>query len=65
MYISLMYLVVQAIVAMDMDLTETFKLFDKDGDGTVDLKEAKQAERFVGFIVSSLCCKRPSNDNDL
>ena len=33
----------QAIVAMDMDLTETFKMFDKDGDGTVDIKEAKQA----------------------
>ena len=33
----------QAIVAMDMDLSETFKMFDKDGDGTVDIKEAKQA----------------------
>ena len=28
---------------MDMDLSETFKMFDTDGDGTVDLKEAKQA----------------------
>ena len=32
-------------MAMDMDLSETFKMFDTDGDGTVDLKEAKQ-ERF-------------------
>ena len=30
-------------MAMDMDLSETFKMFDTDGDGTVDLKEAKQA----------------------
>lgn len=30
---------------MDMDLSETFKMFDTDGDGTVDLKEAKQAHR--------------------
>lgn len=29
---------------MDMDLSETFKMFDTDGDGTVDLKEAKQAQ---------------------
>ena len=28
---------------MDMDLSETFKMFDTDGDGTVDLKEAHQA----------------------
>jgi len=34
--------VYEAIVAMDMDLSETFKMFDTDGDGTVDLKEAKQ-----------------------
>eukprot|EP00440_Ansanella_granifera_P074308 gb/GFBE01080639.1/.p1 GENE.gb/GFBE01080639.1/~~gb/GFBE01080639.1/.p1 ORF type:complete len:916 (+),score=226.76 gb/GFBE01080639.1/:1-2748(+) len=34
--------VYEAIVSMDMDLTKTFALFDKDGDGTVDLKEAKQ-----------------------
>eukprot|EP00438_Fugacium_kawagutii_P034961 Skav202199 [mRNA] locus=scaffold2207:11391:28870:- [translate_table: standard] len=36
--------VFEAIVAMDMDLSETFKMFDTDGDGTVDLKEAKQAQ---------------------
>ena len=37
----------EAIVQMDMDLTETFKTFDIDGDGTVDLKEAKQVlEKF-------------------
>ena len=40
-------LIAQAIVAMDMDLSETFKLFDTDGDGTVDLKEAKQAKPLV------------------
>lgn len=34
--------VYEAILALDMDLTETFKLFDVDGDGTVDLKEARQ-----------------------
>eukprot|EP00913_Durusdinium_trenchii_P004141 g3836.t1 len=46
--------VYEAIVAMDMDLTETFKLFDKDGDGTVDLKEAKQVlEKFDLGLSSS------------
>lgn len=34
--------VYQAIVALDMDLSQTFKLFDVDGDGTVDIKEARQ-----------------------
>ena len=42
-FVSVGILIAQAIVAMDMDLTETFKMFDKDGDGTVDIKEAKQA----------------------
>ena len=36
---------------MDMDLTETFKLFDTDGDGTVDLKEAKQAQDFESTMA--------------
>mmetsp|Transcript_26085 Transcript_26085/g.60415 ORF Transcript_26085/g.60415 Transcript_26085/m.60415 type:complete len:909 (-) Transcript_26085:47-2773(-) len=46
--------VYEAIVAMDMDLTETFKMFDKDGDGTVDIKEAKQVlEKFDLGLGSS------------
>jgi len=46
--------VYEAIVAMDMDLTETFKMFDKDGDGTVDIKEAKQVlEKFNLGLSSS------------
>ncbi|CAE7599047.1 unnamed protein product [Symbiodinium natans] len=46
--------VYEAIVAMDMDLTETFKMFDKDGDGTVDIKEAKQVlEKFDLGLSSS------------
>ena len=32
----------EAIMAMDMDLQKTLQLFDKDGDGTVDLREAKE-----------------------
>lgn len=46
--------VYEAIVAMDMDLSETFKMFDTDGDGTVDLKEAKQVlEKFDLGLSSS------------
>jgi len=46
--------VYEAIVAMDMDLTETFKMFDKYGDGTVDIKEAKQVlEKFNLGLSSS------------
>ena len=37
---------------MDMDLSETFKMFDTDGDGTVDLKEAKQAKYGDGGLVA-------------
>ena len=32
----------EAIMAMDMDLQKTLQLFNKDGDGTVDLREAKE-----------------------
>lgn len=32
----------EAIMNMDMDLQKTLELFDKDGDGTVDLREAKE-----------------------
>eukprot|EP00930_Biecheleria_cincta_P003021 TRINITY_DN103963_c0_g1_i1.p1 TRINITY_DN103963_c0_g1~~TRINITY_DN103963_c0_g1_i1.p1 ORF type:complete len:921 (+),score=212.05 TRINITY_DN103963_c0_g1_i1:74-2836(+) len=32
----------EAIMGMDMDLQKTLQLFDKDGDGTVDLREAKE-----------------------
>lgn len=34
--------VYESIMNLDMSLSETFELFDKDGDGTVDLKEMKQ-----------------------
>ena len=55
----------QAIVAMDMDLTETFKMFDKDGDGTVDIKEAKQARaghiHMALFIRSFVACLRSAS----
>eukprot|EP00928_Gymnodinium_smaydae_P063300 TRINITY_DN46929_c0_g1_i1.p1 TRINITY_DN46929_c0_g1~~TRINITY_DN46929_c0_g1_i1.p1 ORF type:complete len:983 (+),score=176.73 TRINITY_DN46929_c0_g1_i1:117-3065(+) len=30
------------ILSLDMDLEKTFKYFDQDGDGTVDVKELKQ-----------------------
>ncbi|CAJ1372359.1 unnamed protein product [Effrenium voratum] len=46
--------VYEAIVALDMDLTETFKMFDRDGDGTVDLNEAKYVlEKFDLGLSSS------------
>jgi protein phosphatase len=34
--------VFEKLIGLDMDLEQTFKLFDADGDGTVDLKEARQ-----------------------
>eukprot|EP00929_Paragymnodinium_shiwhaense_P082965 TRINITY_DN43_c1_g3_i1.p1 TRINITY_DN43_c1_g3~~TRINITY_DN43_c1_g3_i1.p1 ORF type:complete len:985 (+),score=333.47 TRINITY_DN43_c1_g3_i1:104-3058(+) len=34
--------VYKAILDLDMDLEKTFKLFDQDGDGTVDVKEVRQ-----------------------
>lgn len=34
--------VYESILNLDMNISETFELFDKDGDGTVDLKEMKQ-----------------------
>eukprot|EP00933_Yihiella_yeosuensis_P075186 TRINITY_DN8441_c1_g1_i1.p1 TRINITY_DN8441_c1_g1~~TRINITY_DN8441_c1_g1_i1.p1 ORF type:complete len:924 (+),score=199.43 TRINITY_DN8441_c1_g1_i1:169-2940(+) len=34
--------VYEKLMSLDMDLEATFKLFDADGDGTVDLKEARQ-----------------------
>mmetsp|Transcript_15165 Transcript_15165/g.39015 ORF Transcript_15165/g.39015 Transcript_15165/m.39015 type:complete len:1020 (+) Transcript_15165:84-3143(+) len=34
--------VYEAVLRMDMDLEQTLKLFDKDGDGTVDLKEVRE-----------------------
>jgi len=44
---------------MDMDLSETFKMFDTDGDGTVDLKEAKQA-RSGGITGHRAACAKLS-----
>jgi len=35
--------VYEAIISFDMDLEKTFKLFDQDGDGTVDVKEVRRA----------------------
>mmetsp|Transcript_59351 Transcript_59351/g.130337 ORF Transcript_59351/g.130337 Transcript_59351/m.130337 type:complete len:1009 (-) Transcript_59351:23-3049(-) len=34
--------VYEAVVGLDMDLNKTLKLFDVDGDGSVDLKEVRQ-----------------------
>jgi len=34
--------VYESIIALDMDLQQTMKLFDTDGDGTVELKEVRQ-----------------------
>jgi len=34
--------VYEAVMGLDMDLDKTLKMFDQDGDGTVDVKEVRQ-----------------------
>mmetsp|Transcript_111252 Transcript_111252/g.314910 ORF Transcript_111252/g.314910 Transcript_111252/m.314910 type:complete len:1017 (+) Transcript_111252:136-3186(+) len=69
--------VYEAIISLDMDLSQTFGLFDADGDGTVELKEVRhvlgmfdlaltpaQLDRLTGQVFSYCLNSCPSSPPD-